>query len=521
MTQHRVTVRFLALGLPLVLLGLAGQARGQNALGDGRALDARLNRYDAQANPPVKPRDIRSEVQFRNAVVTGNTTGGTSFRGTKPYYDSSSFTAKLGSDDLFAFRRDSISSGLGGVGYRGTDALQYGFAMTTGGIVDRGLTNSAPRAEIENRLQSSSSWSRSTASYSTTRTLTPTGVGYRNGRDQRPQSVIASPLLGVQAEDLPEEATQRMLRGGKDLAKAAESLLKGQSAAVNLGGEKRSSSRSSLQELKPTSDAKTGDNDVMERLEKGFKPDDGKSSLKDRLERLRMSMVQGERKKSMANVAKVKDDEPSLIDREQAAYTRMLDQDVLKAIRDHTGIVDQYIKSGEAKDNFGRELMEAQRLMGSRRYFDAEDRFGKAVMSNSANAASQAGRVHAEIGAGAYMSASVNLRALLTENPQYAGVRFAPQLLPPPQRLKEVIEDLSRRLDTELAAASKARDRSGVPGPALLLAYTAYQANDAVALRKGLDALRDASLEDPGNGALERYLRAVWLNENPEAGETK
>ena len=517
-----MTTTRLPSSLAILALSLcAGHAAAQNALGDGRALDARLERYDTPTNPPVRPRDIGAEVRFRNAVVTGNAVGGTSFRGTRPYYDSSAFAGKLGSDDLFSFRRDSISSGLGGVGYRGTDALQYGYALTTPGILDRGATGSTPRAAIENGLQSSSSWSRSIASYSTTRNLTPTGVGYRTSKDQKPQSVIASPLLGVQAEDLPDEVTQKLLRGGKDLAKAAESLLKGQSANTLLGNDQRNASQSSIQELKPTSDAKTGDADVMDRLNSNFKADDGKSTFQERLERLRHSMSQGERKRSMSHVTKVDRPEESNTQRDLDAYSQVLDQDVLRAIREHAGTVQNYIESDQGKDNFGRQLTEAQRLMGSRRYFDAEDRFGKAIVSNPANASSQAGRVHAEIGAGAYTSAAVNLRTLLADYPQFAGVRYAPQLLPAPQRLKDALADVSQRLDGEMRAGRKSGESSGVVAPALLLAYLGYQMNEMNYVRKGLDALRDASISDPGNATLEQYLRSVWLNETTAPKETK
>src|SRR5690606_2294464 len=76
--------------------------------------------------------DLAAEMRFRNAVVTGNAPGGLSFRGDVGYRAAGEFTGRLGADDTFSFRRDTVYSGLGGMGLRGTDSLQYQFALTTG-----------------------------------------------------------------------------------------------------------------------------------------------------------------------------------------------------------------------------------------------------------------------------------------------------------------------------------------------------------------------------------------------------
>lgn len=121
-----------------VLMLAAGSALAQNTLGDGRGLERDMTRY-GPGGPPPPGRDIMAEIRFRNAIVTGNAPGGMSFRGNVGYTDPFEFRGGIGSDDLFAFRRDSMYSGLAGVGIRGTEALQYQFALATGSRVPQGL----------------------------------------------------------------------------------------------------------------------------------------------------------------------------------------------------------------------------------------------------------------------------------------------------------------------------------------------------------------------------------------------
>ena len=130
--RHHTTPRSLrpALLTGLALAALAGSAAGQDALGDGRALDRSLQQ-GTQYNSARQ--DLRATLEYQNAIVTGNAPGGASFRGDVGYRAPGEFRGALGSDDIFAFRRDSLFSGLAGRGLRGTDALTYQQALTTGG----------------------------------------------------------------------------------------------------------------------------------------------------------------------------------------------------------------------------------------------------------------------------------------------------------------------------------------------------------------------------------------------------
>ena len=124
----------------LALLSLSGTAASaQNALGDGRALDNNLS-----PNSPYNTarQDFGNELRFRNAIATGNAPGGLSFRGDVGYASPFEFRGELGSDSLFSFRRDSVYSGLAGMGIRGTEAVQYQFALTTGARIPQNVVGS-------------------------------------------------------------------------------------------------------------------------------------------------------------------------------------------------------------------------------------------------------------------------------------------------------------------------------------------------------------------------------------------
>ena len=129
--QHTPTLRpFRSLAIASLVAAASlpvPLASAQNALGDGRALDNNLSTRGRYNN--ARP-SLRDELAFRNSVVTGNAPNGLSFRGDVGYRAPGEFTGQLGSNDLFSFRRDSLQSGIAGMGIRGTEALQYQLALT-------------------------------------------------------------------------------------------------------------------------------------------------------------------------------------------------------------------------------------------------------------------------------------------------------------------------------------------------------------------------------------------------------
>lgn len=217
----------------LILLALAGSgaalspALAQTALGNGRGLERDLRVGGGGLTPRE---DFGAVVRYRNAVVTGQAPGGAAFRARVGYTDSSDFTSRLGSDDLYRFRRDSLYSGLGGMGFRGTESLQYQFSQSTGNT--RSATNPytlqrvggatptagadrpAPAALSAYQLAegSRSGSLRSTSNYAANQGLKPVVIGYREVAGQS-EPVAASTLLGIKgfaprAYDAPRADTK-------------------------------------------------------------------------------------------------------------------------------------------------------------------------------------------------------------------------------------------------------------------------------------------------------------------------
>jgi len=235
-------------GLVVAIGVLGSSASAQTALGDGHALDANTGQRGTRN---FQRPNFAEELRFRNSIATGNAPGGLSFRGDLGYRAAGEFSGALGSDSLFAFRRDSLYSGLAGMGIRGTDAVQYQFALTTGAAPPRNLmgnlsvsrdryypanlagrgassqmgnsavigidpesstldlrgknlsvpvTNSAYASgyEPEYEMGSMLGTLRSSSTYSTTLNLQPALLSlYREGVNRKPIGLIASPLLGV------------------------------------------------------------------------------------------------------------------------------------------------------------------------------------------------------------------------------------------------------------------------------------------------------------------------------------
>ena len=145
-------------------------------------------------------------------------------------------------------------------------------------------------------------------------------------------------------------------------------------------------------------------------------------------------------------------------------------------------------------------------LMAAERYFDAEDHFVRAIAGASRDPMARAARLHAQMGAGLFLSAAANLRAQLVSHPELASTQYAAGLLPTAARCKTIAEQLAdqqKKYDSALGRES-----------ALLLAYLGYQRGEAKLVADGLnDFEKRIGLGD--EGAVDRTLlalaRAAWV----------
>jgi hypothetical protein len=298
MKQIRTKSIVLAAGLAL---GLGGVASAQNAL------DKNLQQGSGGVNPTK--RTLSEDLRFRNAIVTGNAPGGMSFRGDVGYRAPGEFAGSLPSNDQFAFRRDSVGSGLGGMGIRGTDAIQYQFGAATGArsaqsglgslLVDRNGTapsagdirqadqRGVPRLPVIGgpghtleddtpALQETRGLSllslRSPSAYTANRGFVPAVIGTSQTASGESWALTASPLRGVvyrpMSMDEPGASIQGARTDGKPEARA------GEIAPTKLSGE--SASTAIDDRAKTAIDARAGmgaiESRIDERLGATIKP---------------------------------------------------------------------------------------------------------------------------------------------------------------------------------------------------------------------------------------------------------
>ena len=545
------------------LVGLAGvlqSATGQDALGDGKALEA--NPMLGSGGRNYQRPSLEREVQFRNAIATGNAPGGLSFRGDLGYTAVGEFQGELGSDSLYAFRRDSLYSGLAGMGIRGTDAIQYQFSMTTGSRVTRGLTGNLSVS----RLAGSSSASfaggigdtgapiaidpedalaraqsrvmgtlRSTSSYSSTSGLVPELVTtYEHGIQRDAYGLVASPLMGLVSTPMETGSRRRPGIGGpqeptktsyentiKQIRERAEELraMREQAERPDGGGDRQDPGtpnqetdnwiQDRLQKLQRQVlglPEPKGEDDPIEVVQPGDTPLDGVNPSG-----VTMRDPENPRAGEEGRSGPLDGVEFGRGEDRAPGSTYTIDPETLELIRGDGERVKYLVDPTAGDRDFYTEHMNAGlRLMRNHRYFDAEERFTNALSIRAGDVSAQLGRLHAQIGAGLVMSGSVNLQTLMSEHLEVVSARYSGELFPDEDRLNEMIQILRER------AGLVERESYKVPEPArvkiacgLLIGYLGFQMDDAEQMEEGFGVVRrygtDADLR------LVTLLETVWV----------
>lgn len=607
-TTH--TARTLTqMGVAAVLAMLSSYAGAQDALGNGQALDAspgQYGRYNA-ARP-----SLVDELRFRNSIATGNAPGGLSFRGDLGYRAAGEFTGELGSDSLFAFRRDSLYSGLAGMGIRGTDAIQYQFALTTGSTPPRNLmgnlyygqsdiyssgsditrpgqvqeTRSLGVNNLERDLDpmgnalstpanitgldggSMMGTLRSSATYNTTSSMQPSLLSvYTQGIDNSPIGLVASPLLGITPtplvdtrEAIPnplvkrpsnadtdptvpgglpstrlstsyDELLQQMLDRAKSVQdQAAEqgtpsSMLPGETndqwlmRQMNDLRSKLFGNTPADQTQPGTQDGTQSPNDpnapangtdpnqpgTDDQNSQGTKtttspiPDASGSAVNQRIEQSSKRMTDAQAMQKPFET----------YDPTQVA----IDPDTLEVLRGSAAKeVKQLLDPGaQSRDIYSEHILVGERLLSDSRYFDAEERFTHALSIKPSDVTAQLGRLHAQIGAGMLLSASVNLQSLFSDHPELISTRYADGALLQPERVEALKLTLSERagiVEPTIRTSPLEGDRVRVSA-ALLLAYLGYQSEDPKAIAQGLETVR--TLGTPSDRRFASLLEQLWV----------
>jgi len=554
MRQHTATSTIASVLAAAVGIGLIAGAGtlAQDALGDGRALDANLRVGAGGRNEGG--RDFRSELEFRNALVTGNIAGGKNFRGEVGYSAPNDFRGYLGSDDIYQFERDSFYSGLATRNLAGLDSLQTSFGYSVAGqsmsyfggplIVNRGASatssgdvsgEAAPltRTDVYGNIVGSM---RSPTLQALRNAERAELVAYSAPQDSETFVVSASALLGVKV--LP--ASSIVINPGKRLSTDLPDL--------PLIPEPPSLGDDPVDPLEPRdeeddADAEPRANSVSahQRILNAFEADPlrvemaAQATLSEPSRALDQPQLGDPKapdapagatgtipdldllREALARRAPINPDPPADPDgldpfdaetNDQTPAPKPTDdpRSLARQILDvELPPVDHLINTETSNDVYRRHMTHGEALLGEARWFLAEERFTAALAIIPGDPMAAAGRVHAQIGAGMFLSAAVNLRNLLRAYPEFIAVRFNEKLLPRGDRLDILERQLRQRaeLDTSLG-----RDAS------FLLAYLGRQYDDPEIVREGfqmLDRIDNALGNTPD--PLHEAAKGVWIEE--------
>lgn len=545
------TMKAGVVGLALVVA--AGVAAGQTALGTGRGLEADLSTIK-RGNAP-RP-DFMSEVRMRNDLVTGNATGGRSFRGDVGYRSADEFRGALGSDDLFSFRRDSIGAGAAGIGFRGTSSLQYQYSYSTanqfngaetptlsrmGGMTGASKLEPAGTMMRQPRRVSTETFSglgegwdvlaprlgtlRSTATFNSLDSLNPTMVGERTGPRGEREWMTASSLLGFrltqarrtdepppgslakptggQRLNQPMQETQEKERLNKEVRTSyAELMERMEKEAGTLG----------LQPAKeptkePAPAAELGKEPAKEQGKGGeTSPNQETPAWQGKLSELRAQL----RAPGAARQGPGKGDRggaggPTEAKAKDEAAKPRFDAMTLEMIRKGGGEVGAYTLSTVEKDLYSRYMTDGGAALAQGRYFDAEEQFARCLALSPGDPMASAARINSQIGAALFLSAAVNLHELLERHPELTGVRYTGETMPSKARLTDVIEVLRERIARARAAKSTVPEETG-----FLMAYVGFQLGDSAIIDEGFKALDESAAPGGPNAAMLELIKGVW-----------
>lgn len=521
--------------------GSGRDRQAQPSPASGRALDANSRVGSGGTNETSI--DWARELSLRNALVTGNVGGGKAFRGDVGYSDIADFRSSTGADDLFNFERDSASARDVTDPIRGLTGLRLALGQSgnrspaSGDLIVRRSTAGATAAEETvkegqtNQLTVDPYGNIRGALRSTTDNIInlyskPRILAKVTQRDDDSDAIlVASPLQSVRslkysnpqlswqemydptlpkapqverATNQPQnsepvgqriEATEPFLKLRESLHKQSEQYLARPYGEAPPAGAPEPAPND-------PADPSTGEAPAQETTVQKF----------DRmLEELRLDLLTRlEEEKKAQEAGRFVPRFPG--DREPEPEAPKPGDEILtraNALLDHAPArVEKLLSEAGVSDFYSLHMLRGQEALAQGRFFEAEERFTAALQQQVNDPMASIGRVHAQIGAGLYRSASFNLRSLFSAFPETIPATYDPSLFPAPDRLAAIIATLNDHVTKRRLFA---RDAS------FLLAYISHQRGDVNGV---IDAFKSMQTIADERGApltdLERILKDVW-----------
>lgn len=518
-----------AAAIAAAILAVPVAALGQSALGDGRALDANLSttsRYN-------QPRQGFLLNRINEAIVTGTAPGGMSFRGGLGYTSPFAFRGDTAGLSQYGFERDSIYSNMATRRSAPGDPGRLGSYQVPRSSAGGATSPYAAGANVLTPMSGANLQQIARARYGTNLPELDTSRGARQFRPSRTfvdpsQDAVAGlasrgsltretlasittvdPLLdrsslmaasangaltrpGLSGSDLDlgsadlssaKAATRNALARGIDRTYDGVAFREGWSNRI------AGASAASASAATPLLAGQDSYADYIARLTAKSTvaplPQPGQPFDADTLSTMQQFS------KDWLGIEAGVSGLPSASPRPLASLT---DEKIAEISRPMPAIGSL---AGNHSSQFADHVRLGETALGEGRYFDSESWFKVALYDTPDHPLAMAGLVNAQLGAGKFRSAAVGMRQLFETHPELINTRYEANLLPKPERLATLIDDLNA-LFTQPGATLEA---------GLLLAYVGHQIDRRDLIEQGLDEL-DAQQPDDALGAV---LRRVWL----------
>ncbi len=196
--------------------------------------------------------------------------------------------------------------------------------------------------------------------------------------------------------------------------------------------------------------------------------------------------------KTQENLAKLREQGKKLDEKRRKERQAQIDELIGKINYDLPPVTTMV---GSGLSEFDESIEDAEKMIQKGEYFLAVSAYDKALKAKPKHPMARMGVVHAQLGAGLYLSAGTNLRKVISEHPEIMAARYASTLLPKVERLTKINQNLMEQL------SKSSRNDAG-----LLIAYLGYQQGRPELVSFGISVMKR---QNP-NDLLIPVIEKIW-----------